>query len=292
MEISFLIVTRNRPEELAFTLTKLKSLINLDTHEVCVFVDGCPATELIINDFNWVKWTISKKSISASPARAQLYKKALGTVFIGLDDDAHPLTNQFISSVETEFQTDKSIGVLAFQEVRGVFKSDTEALTHLKDRESYFTSDFVGCGFAMSKIAYQSIVGFPNFIDIYGEEPCVGLQILDAGFNIKYVPHIAVNHRVDTVKRKQLGRNYFRFEKQLKNSFRFFIVYYPSPFKPVLKLFLHNFKKYALSDVTYFKLFFKVVILEVLGIWGLMKYRNPIKISTLNKMRSLKGLSY
>ena len=292
MEISFLIVTKNRPEDLALTLNKLKDVIDLNRHEVCVFIDGCVKTESLIKAFDWVKWTSSNKSISASPARAQLYKKALGTIFIGLDDDAHPLTKDFIASVKTEFQKDDSIGVLALQEVRGVFKSDQEALAQLKQAKSYFTSDFVGCGFAVSKKAYTQVEGFPTFIDIYGEEPCVALQILDKNFKIKYVPHIAVNHRVDRQKRKQLRRNYFRFEKQLKNSFRFFVVYYPNPLKAILKLFLHNFRRYALSDLTYFKLYFKVVFLEVFGVWRLIKYRNPVRASTLDKMRGLEGLKY
>mgnify|MGYP003671278008 CR=1 FL=1 len=292
MQISFLIVTKNRPTDLAITLNKLKRMVNLEHHEVGVFIDGCLDTEQIITDFPWVNWTVSKESVSASPARAQLYKKAKGQILIGLDDDAHPLTHNFITTIENEFKTDASIGILAFQEVRGLFNSDTEALSNLKNTKPYFTSDFVGCGFAISKTAYNAIVGFPTFIDIYGEEPCVALQVLDTGFNIKYVPGIAVNHRVDVEKRKQLGRNYFRFKKQLKNSFRMFLVYYPKPLKPISKLLFHNFKKYALKDLQYFKDFVNVCFSELKHLPITIKNRKPIKKATLIKMRQLKGLKY
>ena len=247
IEVSFLIVTKNRPEELCFTLNKLKLLINQDIHEVLVYVDGCSNTEALINDFEWVKWTVSKESLGASPARAKLYKEASGLIFVGLDDDAHPITDNFLLSVTNELKNDASLGILTFQEVRGVFENDIDAKKYIKERDSYFTADFVGCGFAITKVAYKSIVGFPKFIDIYGEETCVALQVLDAGLNIKYVPKIAVNHRINIEARKQQGRNYFRFEKQLQNSIRFYLVYYQKPLCFLLKLLFHNLKKYGLS---------------------------------------------
>lgn len=292
MQISFLIATKNRPKELRLTLNKLKTLLDFSIHEVLVFIDGCKQTELLISEFNWVKWCISKTSISASPARAILYKKAKGNIFIGLDDDAIPLSEDFIVSIEAEFSKDTSIGVLSFQEVRGIFESDVLAKQEIIKRQPYFTSDFVGCGFAISNVAYSSIKGFPEFIDIYGEEPCVALQILDAGFNIKYVPEIVVNHRIDIEKRKQQGKNYFRFEKQLKNSIRFYTVYYPKPVIPVLRLLIHNFKKYAISDKHYFKLFFKVIFNEIISLESILKHRSPVKVKTLIAKKKLKGLIY
>lgn len=255
MQISFLIVTRNRPEDLALTLNKLKALIDLSLHEVLVFIDGCSKTEAIIADFDWVNWTNSKQSISASPARQALYKKAKGAIFIGLDDDAHPLSPNFIETVEQTFKSNTNIGVIAFQEVRGVFKTDQDALNQSKDLESYFTNDFVGCGFAIKKEVYDATNGFPVWIDIYGEEPALALEVLDHGFTILYQPNIKVNHRVDVEKRKQQGRNYFRFERQLKNTLRYYLVYYPKPTKKVVKTLWHNFKKYGLKDWTYFKAF-------------------------------------
>ncbi len=47
MDISFLIVTRNRPVDLRITLDTLKKMIDLDKHEVLVFIDGCEQTTSI-----------------------------------------------------------------------------------------------------------------------------------------------------------------------------------------------------------------------------------------------------
>ena len=292
MQISFLIVTKNRPEDLALTLKKLKSLMDFSIHEVLVFIDGCSKTETITNDFDWVNWTVSKKSISASPARHILYKKAQGDLFVGLDDDAHPLSQNFISTIQARFNTNKNIGIIAFQEVRGVFISDEEALQQSKTLESYYTNDFIGCGFAIKKDVYTATNGFPVWIDIYGEEPALALEVLDLGYQIIYDPRIIVNHRIDIEKRKLQGRNYFRFERQLNNAIRYYLVYYPKPIKKVLKTLLHNFKKYALTDIIYFKSFITVVFKVIINLFKILKFRQPVKQETIERKQRLKGLNY
>ncbi len=292
MQISFLIVTKNRPEDLALTLKKLKSLMDFSIHEVLVFIDGCSKTETITIDFDWVNWTVSKKSISASPARHILYKKAQGDLFVGLDDDAHPLSQNFISTIQARFSTNNNIGIIAFQEVRGVFISDEEALQQSKSIESYYTNDFIGCGFAIKKEVYTATNGFPVWIDIYGEEPALALEVLDLGYQIIYDPRIIVNHRIDIEKRKLQGRNYFRFERQLNNAIRYYLVYYPKPIKKVLKTLLHNFKKYALTDIRYFKSFITVVFKVIINLFKILKFRQPVKQETIEKKQRLKGLNY
>lgn len=292
MEISFLIVTKNRPDDLALTLNKLKGMIDLSIHEVLVLIDGCPKTEPLVSKFDSVNWTVNKISMSASPARNVLYAKAKGNIFIGLDDDAHPISDNFIAQVENEFNQNKKLGIIAFQEVRGLYESDDAAIEKAIEGESYFTGDFVGCGFAIRKDIYDATNGFPLWMDIYGEESAVALEVLDMDYEIMYQPSILVNHRIDLEKRKVQGRNYFRFERQLKNSFRFFLVYYKKPTLNILKLLVHNFRKYAIKDFTYFKSFMKVVFSSLFGISKILKYRSPVKNNTIEKRISLKDLKY
>lgn len=292
MQLSFLIVTHNRPEELRFTLNKLKEVIQLSIHEVLVCIDGCEKTKNIIPDFKWVKWTVLNRRVSASPARQILYKKAVGKIFIGLDDDAHPISANFISHVEGIFKTKKALGIIAFQEVRGLFNSDNEAISHSRNLKAHLTNDFVGCGFAITKEAYNATSGFPEWMDIYGEESAVSIEVLNAGYSILYEPQIMVNHRVNVKKRQRLGRNYFRFKCLLKNTISYYIVYYSNPYLKIAKALHHNFTKYALKDVTYFKAFFSVVFHVVLNFRTLIKFRKPVKKSTLIKKQNLKTLTF
>ena len=291
MEISFLIVTKNRPEELQFTLKQLESIFDKTKHEILVFIDGCVETEKLQSQFAWVKWYVSSESISASPARNFLYSKAVGEIFVGLDDDAHLISENPIQTIKKYFEANPKLGVLAFLEIKGIFENPKDKILSI-EKEEFLTTEFIGCGFAIRKKVYDQTNGFPQWIDIYGEETCLSIEVLNLDYDILYTNKLAVNHRVDIEKRKLQGKNYFRFQKQLQNSFRIYMVYYRNPFKNIVKLLFHNFKKYALSDRTYFKLYCKATGNMIISTPMLLKNRNCMSIKTQQKLKSLKGISY
>jgi GT2 family glycosyltransferase len=294
MQASIVIVSKDRKEELEKTLLILEKIIDFSIHEVLVFLDGCcDGSELLKNRFKWVIWDKSEKSIGASGARNALYPKAKGAYLIGLDDDAHPLEANFIDLTQTIFEKYPNVGVLAFQEIKGIFNSDEEVLIKFEGKEEeYYCNDFIGCGFAIRKEVYETTNGFPIWIDIYGEESCVAIEVLSKGFDIMYSNKIKVNHRVDREERKLMGQNYFRFGKQLKNTTYYYLVYYPFPLVKILKLYWHNFSKYALTDIKCFKIFFNVILEVLLNITKILKYRKPINKALVNKMQYLSALKY
>lgn len=294
MQVSILIVSKNRKLELERTLGILRGLINLNIHEVLVFLDGCTdESASLMNEFTWVKWFSSEKSIGASPARNRLYKKAKGIFFIGLDDDAHPLTEDFISKVEFIFNRYSNIGIIAFQEVKGVYSSNEEALKSANlNQAEYFCNEFIGCGFAIRKEVYSQTNGFPVWMDIYGEESCLALEVFNFGYDILYSAGIVVNHRIDRLKRFEQGRNYFRFERQLKNTINYYIVYYPNPVIKIIKLLNHNFFKYAIKDKQYLVLFFKASFTALKKCKNTLGYRKPVSKKTIHKMQELKSIKY
>jgi GT2 family glycosyltransferase len=294
MQASILIVSKNRKEELLKTLMIIDSLIDKSKVEVLVFLDGCTdGSELLKNEFKWVLWNTSEKSIGASGARNVLYPKAKGDYLIGLDDDAHPLQSDFITLTKYIFEKYPTVGVIAFQEIKGIFTSDIVALQSVSlSAEEYFTNEFIGCGFAIRKDVYKATNGFPVWIDIYGEESCVAIEVLAKGFDILYTNQIKVNHRVNKEERKLRRQNYFRFGKQLKNSTYYFLVYYPYPLINILKLYLHNFRKYALIDVKYFIIFFKTIIEVLINVIKVLKHRHPVDKTVISRIRSLSGLKF
>jgi GT2 family glycosyltransferase len=186
MQTSILIVSKNRKEELEFTLKVLAKILDFSTQEVLVFLDGCSDDSFVLKDkMDWVRWYSSEKSIGASAARHYLYPKAQGEFLIGLDDDAHPLKIDFIEQTIAIYKKKPNVGIISFQEIKGIFNSDEEALAKFEAKEEeYYCSDFIGCGFAIRKEVYDSTNGFPIWIDIYGEESCVAIEVLSKGFDI------------------------------------------------------------------------------------------------------------
>jgi GT2 family glycosyltransferase len=294
MQASILIVSKNRKEELLKTLTSIGLLIDKTKVEVLVFLDGCTDnSDVLVNKLEWVRWFVSTKSIGASAARHQIYPLAEAEILIGLDDDAHPLNKDFVKLTEFLFQENSNVGILAFEEIKGVFVSDNDAIEHSeKVKKQFLCSEFIGCGFAIRKSVYMAINGFPMWIDIYGEESCVSIEVLAKNYDILYTNQIKINHRVNREQRKLNNQNYFRFGKQLKNSTYYFLVYYPFPVLNVLKLYLHNFKKYALTDWKYFKIYLKTILVVLIHLPKILRLRNPIDKSVIVKMRNLSHLKF
>ena len=293
-EYSIVIVSKNRKQELSRTLQILDpQLVGTDT-EILVFLDGCTdnSSELKM-DFTKVRWFESDKSIGASAARHFLYPKANGKYLIGLDDDAHPLHSNFKEKVKEIFQQHVDTGIIAFQEIKGNFESDALALESVPSLDQeYNTNEFIGCGFAIRKEVYEVTNGFPIWIDIYGEEACLAIEVLAKGFDIRYSSSIKVNHRVNKEDRKKQGRNYFRFGKQLKNTTFHYLVYYSFPFYRIAKLYWHNLNKYALKDKEYFKVYCKVIGEVVKKAPSVLRHRNPIDKEVFRKMKELKKINF
>ncbi|OXA81467.1 Glycosyltransferase, GT2 family [Flavobacterium aquidurense] len=294
MRASILIVSKNRKEDLFKTLRILDSLIIKFEVEVLVFLDGCTDdSECLQKELTWVKWFVSAKSIGASAARHQIYPIANSELLIGLDDDAHPLNTNFVSIIENLFDKNPNAGILAFEEIKGIFESDSEAIkAGEKEKKEFLTAEFIGCGFAVRKSVYNLTNGFPVWIDIYGEESCLSIEVMSKGFDILYSNEIKINHRVNKELRKLGNHNYFRFEKQLKNSTYYFLVYYPFPVFNILKMYWHNFKKYALIDKEYFKKYIKTIFVVLVHVPKILRYRNAVDKILILKMRNLSGLKF
>jgi hypothetical protein len=278
MEASILIVSKNRKEDLWQTLTLLENYIDKSIHEIQVFLDGCTDnTEVLKKKYPWVKWHGDNKSIGASRARNLLYSKANGDILIGFDDDSHPLHSNFIEKCKSIFNDNPKVGIITFREIKGVYNEEILLnLTQNQKLMEYPCSEFIGCGFAIRRSVYISTNGFPVWIDIYGEESCLSLEVLSKNHEIFYTNTIAINHRVDINIRKTDGNNYFRFGKQLKNSTFYYFVYYRNPIKKIAKLYIHNLRKYALSDSKYLKIYLKTLFFCIFDLSNLLKYRNPI----------------
>lgn len=296
MKASVLIVSRNRREELLKTLNILQTFLDPALHEIRVFLDGCTDTSHeLMGIMPQIKWETSELALGASKARSILYKKALGKILYGFDDDAHPLQENFIEITEGLFSQNPQVGIIGFKEIKGKIETGSFLQENVPPKnENFLVKDFLGCGFAIKKCVYDSTRGFPEWIDIYGEEICLAFETLSAGYDIMYTHEIMVHHRKDSQLRKNLGADILRFQKQLKNTTYFYLVYYPSPLliKSLIKLYFHNFRKYAIRKPAYLKAFFSAIFDCSLGIRNVLRYRKPIEKIQIEKFRQLPNPEY
>jgi len=296
MDASIVIVSHNRKSELRETLSILKGYTDAK-QEILVFLDGCTdGSEELQATFPLIKWHTSKKRLGASPARNALLKKAKGNYFIGFDDDSHPLQPDFVKTVIQKFETNPLLGILSFQEIKGLFENGAGLEAKRKEGEipDYNCNSFSGCGYAVRAEVYKMTNGFPVWMDIYGEEACLSIEVLNKGFEIIYTSEISVHHRVNKTARKISGKNHFRYKKQLINNLGFYLIYYPWKRIPkkLIKLYSHNFFKYAIQDKKYLLNFIKAIFISPYCWFVFLKYRNPIPNSVILHSTSLPSPKY
>lgn len=295
MEISICIVSKNRKSALQYSLNTIAGLIDKQKHEILVFLDGCEDdSKTLLDEYPNFQWYESSRSVGASPARRVLFAAAKGKYIIGFDDDAHPLQTDFIDKTKHIFAENPQVGVLTFEEIKGIYPDDQAALEHHVSNQKYLCNSFIGCGFAIRREVYRQTAGFPEWMDIYGEEGCLSIQTLALGYDILYTSEISVNHRVDKQQRKDEGGNLFRFERQLCNMALYFLVFYPAHSLPLkwAKLLWHNFKKYAIKNPQYFASYLKGLARFTLKFSTVLSFRKPVSQATIKKINALPHPKY
>lgn len=285
---SILIVSKNRAEDLIITLEKIEKWTNREEVEVLVFLDGyCTDTKSLRQKFCWVLWVESAISIGASRARRVLFDRAKNELLFGFDDDANPLDPDFISKAEVIFKNYPNLGIIAFEELKGLFDQDELVRISSENRNKvpYFVREFIGCGYAISRSAYYKTRGFPEWVDIYGEEGCLSIEIIAAGYSIMRFPELLVWHRVNRTRRTNEGYDLFRFERQLKNTVLYYLMYYPFPVILIrlLHLLFHNFRKYALRDLNFCFAYFTALYKAGKNFKSFRHFRYPLSIKFIRK---------
>jgi GT2 family glycosyltransferase len=255
---SICIVSYNRKAELKLTLEKILERIDTDT-EVIVGLDGCSDGSIDLkSDFPNVIWMEFPNHVGASTARRAIYEKAKGDYIFGFDDDSHPVTEDFIEKAIQTFRENNSLGIVAFRIFNGIQLPESQ-LMDMGIGSSYACSEFAGCGYAITRKAYEATGGFPDWMNIYGEEAYVSLRAFECGYRLIYEPSILVHHRVDRQARKSEGYQKFRFGLQLRNNLVLFLNLYPFPMniRSCIKCVLHNMYKYGFKSISWHMLFLR-----------------------------------
>lgn len=276
---SICIVSHNRKADLHFTLMMILERIDVDT-EVIVGLDGCTdGSSSLKSEYPDVLWLEYPNRIGASAARRAVYELAKGEFIFGFDDDSHPVTADFVNKTIQLFHNDSRLGIVAFRIYNGMELPSPKHMS-VDVGNSYTCSEFAGCGFAISRKAYESSGGFPKWMNIYGEEAYVSLRAYEKGYRIIYEPSILVHHRIDKIARMSDGYRKFRFGSQFRNNLVFYMKLYPFPmnFKSSIKCFLHNLFKYGFISISWHKLFWKSLLAAIKTSLRFSERKIPIKV--------------
>jgi len=227
--VSFIIITRNRKEDLRECL---KSIIIQDyKNKEIIVVDNNSQNgthllfekEFSLSNISYIRLTENK---GVCGGRNEAIKAAKGEILITLDDDAVIDDPNAAIKIVNKFKKDPSIGVLAFK-VLNYFtgKVDKDFFpTRDKKRtpnEEFEVSTFIGVAHAIPRYIYEQVGVYHDYFPYGHEELDLALRILDAGYKIIYFPEITIRHKIKGSRRQRLsGKWDIILENRIKVAIR------------------------------------------------------------------------
>lgn len=246
---SILITTKNRKNDLAFTLGKIGYLFDKDDVEIIVFDDGSidGTFEYLKNNFPLIKIHRNIKSKGYLFCRNKMLNDTKATYAISLDDDAHFITQNPLESIIKHFEQNATCGLIALR----IFWGLESPIETVSNEETARVKGFVGCAHVWRMKAWQDIPNYPEWFIFYGEEDFAAYQLFKKGWEIHYLPEVLVNHRVDIKARKNEKDYRLRLRRSLRSGWYLYILFYPwklVPRKMAYTLWIQIKKKVLKGD--------------------------------------------
>ena len=163
----------------------------------------------------------SRTGVAAGRNRG--YRMGEAPVIVALDNDAVLFDPAVLTRVEQRFARDSKLGALAFA-VHDYAKGgpDIGSWGYPWPVESHFQKEFLaarfcGAGHAVSRIAFEATSGYDEQLFFFGEELDLSWSLISLGFEIRYVPEIAVRHKSSQEQRINWadGRYYYNVRNML-----------------------------------------------------------------------------
>jgi len=198
LKTAILISTKNRCDDVLFTLGKIECLLN-DKVTCTLFDDGSTdgTSEKVRQHFPQISLLRNETSKGYIYCRNKMLNDTDADFAISLDDDAHFLSPNPIEVINLYFRENPKCGLLA---ARIFWGKQAPSNTETKEVASKVKS-YIGCGHIWRMEAWRDIPDYPEWFGFYGEENFASLQLFKNNWEILYVPALFVQHRVDMKER-------------------------------------------------------------------------------------------
>jgi len=236
MFFSILISTKNRKEDLIYSLHSLYYKIESNNFEVVVYDDGSTdgTFEAVKGNFPKVNILRNETSKGYIYCRNKMLNETKADYAISLDDDANFLNINSLIDIENFFNSNPKCGVIGFR----IFWGKNTPLDFNSNEIPEQVQGFVGCGHVWKIESWKKIPKYPEWFGFYGEEEFASFHLFKNDIQIWYLPSILVHHRVDSKTRKENKDYNIRLLNSLKAGwFNFFLFL---PIHNALNLFFYS----------------------------------------------------
>lgn len=222
---SILITTKNRRNDLAFTLEKINHLLKRENVECMVCDDGSTddTFSFVKNNYPGIRLYKNQVSRGYLYSRNFMLSQVASLYAISLDDDAHFVCENPIETIEKHFFQNPKCGLIAFR----IFWNTTGPMKTETIQKTERVKGFVGCGHVWRMDAWRDVGQYPEWFNFYGEEDYAAFQLFIKQWEVHYLPEVLVHHRVSLVGRKKNKDYVFRLRNSLSSGWYLYFLFLP-----------------------------------------------------------------
>lgn len=224
-KFSILITTKNRKDDLDFTLHKIQHLLDRED-VICIICDDGSKDEtysFIQENYPEIQLIQNKKSKGLIYSRNRMMDLVTSEFAISIDDDLHFITKNPLEIIEKSFNENPKVGLFSFRIYWNLkepeITSCNEVLHQMKS--------FAGGANVWRMSAWRDIPDYPAWFVFYGEEDFASFQLFKKKWDVYYLPEILVNHRVDVKSRKKNADYSLRLQRSLRSGWYLYFLFYP-----------------------------------------------------------------
>jgi glycosyltransferase involved in cell wall biosynthesis len=287
-EFTILITTKNRKDDLAFTLRKSQDLLNREDVVFIICDDGSTdGTDLFIQkEYPNIQLIRNTESKGLIYSRNRLMDLVTTEFAISIDDDLHFITQNPLEIIKSTFNENPKIGLLGFR----IFWNLQEPKIINSDEVLHRMKSFVGCGHVWRMSAWRDIPDYPAWFIFYGEEDFASYQLLKKKWEIYYLPQVLVNHRVDIKSRKKNSDYALRLQRSLRAGWYLYFLFYPIkiiPRKLAYSIWMQLKLKVFKGDFKALKALFLAILDLLFSIPKIIKNANRLSIQEYQNYQKL-----
>jgi GT2 family glycosyltransferase len=202
------IATRNRPDALRRCLASIALIDDLVT-EVIVIDDASDSP--VDPVLQQVPETIARKTriIELPPGlgyivgRNRMMRLAANEAVLMLDDDAYLIDAEAVRQAYDVLRQHPDVGAVACAMAEADGSPWPAAMQPSPMEYRCYVPAYVGCAALLRRSAFVTLGGYQESVHFYGEEKDYCLRLLDAGYDVVYLPDARVAHVPDLAGRSQ-----------------------------------------------------------------------------------------
>jgi glycosyltransferase involved in cell wall biosynthesis len=222
---SILITTKNRINDLKFTLVKIQYLLHRNDVKCIICDDGSTdgTASFVKENYPQIHLIQNVRSKGLIYSRNRLLNIVTSEYAISIDDDLHFITQNPLEIINNFFTKNDNVGVVGFR----IHWSISSPINTLSSEQSMQMQSYAGGAHAFRMSAWREIPNYPSWFIFYGEEDFASYQLFKKNWEIHYLPEVLVHHRVDLKARKNNADYSLRLRRSLRSGWYLYFLFLP-----------------------------------------------------------------